>query len=194
MKKRRIVIISFVLVAVLAIGVGFAAVADTLLIQGNFNFRNATEILGSKDAAIKFTGDVTTIPEQTATEGAVSITANASDDTASMHVSVNGITVEDGDTVTPYVAVAVYDVKYDTTDTTLDPVHLSVSVSETSVAGLEITAEPSTTVLSQGQTMQVTVTVTYTPTVDANNNGSEITETFEIRLEYSDRATETTSN
>ena len=102
MKKRRIVIISFVLAAVLAVGVGFAAVADTLFINGNFNFRNAQEILGNKDAAIKFTENVVTNPPQTQTEGAVSITASAADDIATLKVAINGVTTaEDATSVTP---------------------------------------------------------------------------------------------
>jgi hypothetical protein len=192
MKKRRIVIISFVLAAVLAVGVGFATVADTLFINGNFNFRNAQEILGNKDAAIKFTKNVETIPPQTATDGAVSITASAADDIATLKVAINGVTTADGATsVTPYVATATFEVVYETTDTSLDPVNLTVTKdgNALTIPGLEIDVNPSKTTLKVGETMTVTVTVTYTPTVDANNSGTEITDVFDIKLVYDDGTT-----
>ena len=193
MKKRRIVIISFVLAAVLAVGVGFATVADTLFINGNFNFRNAQEILGNKDAAIKFTKNVETIPPQTATDGAVSITASAADDIATLKVAINGVaTAEDATAVTPYVATATFEVVYETTDTSLDPVNLTVTKEGSAldnVDGLVVTVEPSKTTLKVGETMKVTVTVTYTPTVEANNSGTEITDVFDIKLVYDDGTT-----
>lgn len=193
MKKRRIVIISFVLAAVLAVGVGFATVADTLFINGNFNFRNAQEILGNKDAAIKFTKNVETNPPQTATEGAVSITASAADDIATLKVAINGVTTaEDATAVTPYVATATFEVVYETTDTSLDPVNLTVTKEGgalDNVDGLVVTVEPSKTTLKVGETMTVTVTVTYTPTVEANNSGTEITDVFDIKLVYDDGTT-----
>lgn len=190
MKKKRIVIISFVLVAVLAMGVGFATIADTLLIGGNFNFRNASEILGNKDAAIRFTGDVTTDPAADS-QGAVSISATASDDTATLNVAVNGIKVaDDADEVTPYVGWAEFDVIYDTDDTSLDPVDFSYTIEggATSVNGLAITVTTADnkTELKVGETMTVRVTVTYTPSVAANNSGAEITEAFDIKLIYDD--------
>lgn len=43
MKNRRIAIIAFVLVAVMAIGVGYAAVSDTLGVSGNISSNSANE-------------------------------------------------------------------------------------------------------------------------------------------------------
>ena len=44
MKKRKIVLTSFLLVAVLVMGIGFAAVADTLNITGTATFRPVTVV------------------------------------------------------------------------------------------------------------------------------------------------------
>ena len=188
MKKRRIVILSFILVAVLTIGVGFATVADTLLIKGDFNFRNASEIIGSKDAAIKFTQVVSTTPEENAV-GAVSVTAGiTNDDVASLNVAINGVTTDQPSA--SYTATAVYKVVYETDDTTLDPVYVSATPegSALSITGLTVTVDTSKDILAVGEDMEVTVIVTYTPVADVNNSGEEITDVFDIKLEFSDTA------
>ena len=54
MKKRRTIIISFLLLATLVMGVGYAAVADTLNITGRASFRPASLVAGEVASAIKF--------------------------------------------------------------------------------------------------------------------------------------------
>ena len=75
MKKRRIAIASFLMLAVLVMGIGFAAIADTLFIQGTANIVNADEVLGQKDAAIKFKEVISQDPPASAAEGAVTLLA-----------------------------------------------------------------------------------------------------------------------
>lgn len=193
MKKRRIVIISFVLAAVLAIGVGFAAMADTLTITGPVNFVKADEVLGAKDDAIKFVEVVSTDPVKDA-DGPVSISAAVSDtdkDAASISVTINDITGR----VEPYVATAIFSVTYEDTNPTLDPVYLFPQATiSNNPAGFEITAVPveengdaivgaDANKLKRGQTMLIKVTVTYTPQTTTVTVG----ETISVRLVYEDQ-------
>ena len=54
MKKRRIVLSSHLVVAILVMGIGFAALADTLDVSGSAPFRPASVVATDVNAAIKF--------------------------------------------------------------------------------------------------------------------------------------------
>lgn len=165
MKKRRIVIISFVLAAVLTVGVGFAALAETLNISGTGTFRPVSVVNDRVDAAISFTN---------ATADNIYCTAaSASGDMADMTVLIN-----DAGERTEFEAVAIYEVTYSAANagaSTYPAVEISVEKeltqalgSSASIAGFAIDVtynyEDNAKVankLSPGEKMTVTVKVTY---------------------------------
>ena len=191
MKKRRIAIASFLMLAVLVMGIGFAAIADTLFIQGTANIVNADEVLGQKDAAIKFKEVISQDPPVSAAEGAVTLLAKLNEtdeDKAVFDLTINLIK----DRTEPYYAEAVYKVVYETANTTLDDVYLYPIVTVSNdPAGLTVTAEPvdengdpaSNKLVRNGE-MLIKVVATYDPTEEGA--GVTITESIEVRLDYED--------
>ena len=172
MKKRRLVIISFLLVAVLAIGVGFAAVADTLNITGRAGFRASNVVTKDIADAIQFDQEFTPVldnhdlPESILTTFNSSITGlNAAD----LTIAFNGTTA-----MNEYSATATYKVDYLNNTLDLPDVELSVDAyvldGATPLEDFEITyvfsSDPEGTIavdsFAPGSSAYVTVTVTYT--------------------------------
>ena len=195
MKKKRIVIISFVLVAVLAMGIGFAAMADTLTISGPVSFVVADEVLGQKAAAIKFESAKALTVDNPNEASPVTVLANKSatdENLANISVTINGVTGR----VTPYVGEALFTVIYESTNTTLDPVYLfpKASISnnpdgftvETFITDEEgnVLSGENTNKLALGGTMYVKVVVKYDPNGVATER--TLVENITVQLVYED--------
>jgi len=168
MKSRRITIVAFLLCATLVMGIGYAVLADQLSITGNAIYRPNSVVNDRVDGAIKFTaanadGDHCTSATVTG------------DDTADMTVVINDI----ADGTNTFEAVATYTVTYETTDLSLSKVVVSAAPTITAgpssseaVPGFSIdavvtyddAADAAAGVLSPGNTLTVTVTVTYDAT------------------------------
>lgn len=91
MKKRRITLIAFVLVAALCVGIGYATLTDTLIIGGTIS-ANANEL----DAAIKFSG-IENIVKPTHAQG-VDPTITFNNDTVTVTIPA-GVLLNEGDLV-----------------------------------------------------------------------------------------------
>ena len=102
MKNRRLAITSFILIAVLVMGIGFAALVDTLNITGTATFRPAAVVETDVDAAIYFT-DATPNDDY-----CVSATVKADPDEAGMTVVFN----DAGEVNRRYEASATFTVVY----------------------------------------------------------------------------------
>ncbi|MBR2459740.1 MAG: hypothetical protein IKB34_00705 [Clostridia bacterium] len=188
MKRRRLVITSFLLAAVLVMGIGFAATADTLSVAGEVHLRPSSFVATEIADAIYFyeKSDTTNYMEPviTTSEGANQDTIFpvlgadvTGDGNASVTFTINGVAGRE----TPYTVTTVYKAVYEAPPETpnLPDVRLSVrpvtSGTEyiqdtfTATAKLysdqacnnEITSSP----IAPGTVFYVSVTITYTPNV-----------------------------
>ena len=189
MKKRRVIIVAFLLIATLIMSIGYAAVAATLTIGGNLTFRPADKVIGAKDEAIKFSHDAedTTASPAEGTVDPVTVTALVtSDDTATMNVVINGVK----DRVADYVATATFTVLYDTDDTTFDPVYLypTANVTGGDITGIQIDCDYSANANGNKLVAGGEMTVTVTVTVDADIAATDImVRDISVHLEYEDQ-------
>lgn len=177
MKKRRIVIASFLLIAILVMGIGFAKVADTLLITGRASYRPATMVAGEVATAIHFDSDfgakVTTSDDDSADLENIFPTRSASVtglNAADLTLVINGV---DGRTAA-YVVTAVYKVVYAGEETLPDvdvATTASIKSGDVPTEGFTINAalydnEAGTgekvTTMEPGDEAYAVVTVTYT--------------------------------
>ncbi len=163
-KNRRIAIISFVLVAILLLGIGFAQLTDVLTIGGTagVDADNSQEVF---DGDVYFSNAVANIERVTAS-------IDATDkDVATMTVKDN-VLKEVGDE-----AIATFTVK---SESDL-PVYLTPSVTNSNPEYFNVyTTWDTTKTLQPGQTVDITVTVklaktavadqaaTFTVTIDAS--------------------------
>lgn len=196
MKNRRFALTAFLIVAVLVMGIGFAALVDTLNITGDVTFNPAGAVIGEKAGAIKFSSaaDDTVATPAAGEVGPVTVNASVlSDESASVQVIINGIT----DRTEAYVATAKFTVLYETTNTTLDPVYLypAFTTEVDAANGFTVELLDSTgvafadgTQLAPGAEIEITVKVTFDPTVnDAVINGTSAhIEHFIIELKAED--------
>lgn len=112
MKKRRTIIISFLLLATLVMGVGYAAVADTLNITGRASFRPATLVAGEVASAIKFDktfGTNGATPHLSFDDDITHVTASVLEDNEAALTLV----INDTKTLDNYTATVTYKVMYD---------------------------------------------------------------------------------
>lgn len=124
MKKKRIVVISFVLVAVLAMGVGFATVADTLNISGRAGFRASNVVTEDVANAIQFDQSYTPVLNNNGLSDAILTTFSAQVtglNAADMTVAFNGTTA-----MNEYAATVTYKVDYLNNKLDLPDVELAV--------------------------------------------------------------------
>ena len=155
MKKRRLVVVAFLMATVLTLGVGYAAITGTLGVTGRVEFNGTGVVSTEVNQAVKFTDAVA---------GENCTASITGDHAADMVVTFNDTEGNIGDVFT---ATATFTITYDTTDTTLPAVDFAVPApSITSAAGSQgfaITTNwsaPQT--LAPTQTVDVIVTVTYT--------------------------------
>lgn len=193
MKNRRLAIASFILIAVLMMGIGFAALVDTLNITGTATFRPAAVVETDVDAAIYFT-------EATPDENyCVSATIKTDPDEAGMTVVFN----DAGETNRTYEAVAKFIVIYQPTDTNahLPAVKLEAVASAITPGTAELAPGFNVTVdhehigevaeegyFSPGESMEITVTVTCDAT-QITNTSSNSAASISVALNYSTVAT-----
>lgn len=193
MKKRRLAIASFLLIAVLMMAIGFAALVDTLNVTGTATFRPATVVETDVDAAIYFT-------EATPDENyCVSATVKADPDEAGMTVVFN----DAGETNRTYEAVAKFIVVYQPADPNahlpavkLDAVASAIVPGTAELAtGFEVivTHEHIGEVaeegyFSPGESMEITVTVICDAT-QITNTASNSQASISVALNYSTVAT-----
>ena len=189
MKNRRIAIASFLLIAVLVMGIGFAALVDTLNITGTATFRPAAVVETDVDAAIYFT-------QATPDENyCVSATIKADPDEAGMTVVFN----DAGETDRTYTASASFLVVYQPTTENahlpavkLDAVASAIVPGTTdaapgftvSVAHEHIGEVAEEGMFSPGESMLVTVTVTLDAT-KITNTSSNSAANISVALNYS---------
>ena len=170
MKNRRIVLTSLMLIAVLVMGIGFASLVETLRIGGSATFRPTNVVETEVASAIKFVEDSATPDEDYCVSATIS-----GDNDAAMIVVFNDAGVQD-----VFTAVATFKVVYQATETThlpsvtLTPVAAINLLGESGAAEgftIQVAHEHDTTPavagkFSPGETMTITVTVTYDATVD----------------------------
>ncbi len=116
MRNRKTIITAFVLLACLLIGVGYAAVTGTLNITGATTFYSYGETSGTVHSAVKFKS-----AEVLEAYKEVASTSLTGDDTADLT-----IVFTDTNETTEYVAVAKYNVVYETAEAAMPKVEFSV--------------------------------------------------------------------
>lgn len=188
MKKRRLVLGSLLLAAVLVMGIGFAALVDTLNITGTATFRPAGVVETDVDAAIYFT---TAAPDE---DYCISANVDSNPDIAYMTVVFN----DAGETNRIYEATATFTVLYQPTDANahLPAVKLTPSASilttgtsnpapgfTVNVAHEHIGAVAEEGMFSPGESMKVTVTVTCNAD-EITNTTSNSEATISVSLAY----------
>lgn len=173
MKKRRLAIVAFLLSAILVIGIGYAAVTGTLNITGTAYFHGTGTSGTAINAAVKFTEDIEIDPNN---DGVVtaSITDQTSFLAADMNVTFNDAVGAAGE---DFVATVTFTIEYDDTGAAADmlkdvkfanPNDLANMTSAQGSTAFDIdvafegAAPDGTYTLAAGQTVKVTVTVTYT--------------------------------
>ena len=115
MRNRKAIIVSFVLVACMLIGVGYAAITGSLDITGNTFFYSASETGAQVHQAVKFKSAATV-----AVSDVKNVSCNASltgDDTADLAIVFTDTDL--ADTSTSYYAIVKYEVIYETADQAL---------------------------------------------------------------------------
>lgn len=181
MRKRRLVIVSFLLCSTLIMGIGFAAIAGELKITGSAIYRPTSVVQKVVDGAILF--DI-----ETATPGENCTCASVSRDrnTAKMVAVFNDV----GDGIETFRATADFTItykapgqndSYPTVWVSFDPRMTDRGfMSDWKVNGIE---RAQAVKLSPGDTITVTVIATFTPYVGVPAEGVEGELT--IKIDYS---------
>ena len=157
MKSRRIAIIAFALVAVMTLGVGYAALTDTLNINGTANLLHS-------DAQDQFNAEVY-----------FSSVGNQANCTASIDPSDNDlatITITDGFAVVGDYATATFVVKNESSGS------VKLTPSHNSSTNFDVATDAATYEVQAGSTVDIVVTVTLKATVNADITN----ETFNLSL------------
>lgn len=161
MKNRRTLIVVFMLVATMCIGVGFAALSQTLTISGTANItKDAAQDEFNDDVYFSGTGAVTNCTAALA--GDVSTKPDAAT-----------ITIENSLGVVGDTATAVFTIKNEGNSTA------TVAVTGSDSTNFRVTADNPTNTIPAGGTLDVTVTVTLKTTVETDITG----ETFGLSLQ-----------
>ena len=169
-KKRNYIIVA-ILLAVVTLGIGYAAVSKLLTIDGT------ATALPSDGVKLQFTGT----PTNSGTESGNAAAINGSDPTkATCTVVLKNINDS---------ATCTYTVSNNTTDTTISAKDLAISVYEdsnfatawsaSSSSYFTITTSIGSTTLANGATTTATVTVTLKK---ENTTGTSITENFYVKV------------
>jgi len=162
MKKRRLVIVAFMLATVLTLGVGYAAINGSLGITGRMEFQGKALTEPEVVNAVKFVASGDGAP--TVTDAGLCAATVSGDHAADMSVTFtdpNGVVGEQ------FTVSATYTILYDSTNTALPDVTLTPSTIEQSGVnanqGVEVTTDwTGSKTLKVGETTTITVTVTYT--------------------------------
>ena len=198
MKKRRIVLASFLLIAVLVMAIGFAAVVNTLSITGTATFRPVSSVISTIDPMIHFD---TTPGATVAGDYCVSATVLDDNDKADMNVIIN-----DADGKNQFTAVATYTVVYeDDNGQHLPSVKLAVSADIAALGGGDVEGfdidvkhehigeQKVAEMFSPGESMLITVYVTY-DTTGLEDVSTDVFANISVALDYSTVDVGTVSN
>lgn len=172
MKKRRLTIVAFLLVATLVLGIGYAAVTGSLTLNGTVSYSPEQLV---NDATVKFS-------TATATGCVASVTGNS---TAIMDVSFmdnDGVTDIGGSKT--YSAEALYTISY-TGDGNLSDLRVTPSITS-ALANSDFTMTyewiGNDNIIGPNETIQLKVTVTYN--VPVSVPVASVQDTFTINLAY----------
>lgn len=162
MKNRKRIIVAFLVVAMLVVGVGYAAVNGTLNIIGQASFAGQSLVSNEIYEALQFETVSFVV-------GETDYSDVCSGSISSNHAADMTVTFKDGSAIAGavFTAKAVYTVKYDTNVQSLPDVLISKAVPTiTSAAGspgwtIETDMTDDVT-LAPGQSFNITVTVQYT--------------------------------
>lgn len=138
MKNRRIVVVAILLVAVLCLGVGYAALNDTITATGTINY-------GTQNLELQWTGNVTGDNATTETTGGDTLAFTV--DTTNWEKDVEH---------TYEVTVTNTSTKYDATGVTVS----AVTVTNNASANYTVEAEISAGTINANGTATVTITIT----------------------------------
>ena len=155
MKKRRLAVIAFLLVAVICIGVGYAANTDTLEVNGKIDYSHTGQEL---DPNVYFTGVTSNLNNCNADE------TTASDDVAEMAVVLASAQIGSTASATFEIAstyVGTVQLAVDVDQITVGQAHFEVSAD---FAATELTC--ATSVTPATTTVTVTVTVKTVPATE----------------------------
>ncbi len=147
MKTRRIAIIAFTLIAALTIGVGYAALSDTLSING-------TATLSHSEAEEQFDVEVYF--------SAVGATSSCAAEIDTDDPDIATITITDGMAVVGDKATATFTITNASAGSvTLTPAHNSST-------NFDVATDAATYTIQAGQTLDIIVTITLKNTVNAD--------------------------
>ena len=151
MKSRRIALIAFALVAVMTLGIGYAALTDTLNLNG-------TATLTHNEAEQEFNADIYFDSVGACTNCEV-VVSDADDQNVK---DVATLTINGGLSVVGDKATAVLVIKNESSGTaTITPAHSSST-------NFDVATDSATYTVAAGSTVEVTVTVTLKNTVNAD--------------------------
>ena len=189
MKNRRKIIVAFLVLATLVMGVGYAAVNGTLKISGAAEFNGTSIVQSDVNKALKF--ESAAVVDGYANVCTAGVTT---DHAADMSVTFNDGIGNPGDVFT---AMAKFTIKYDTTDTTLPAVTLTLPVAEipsqAGSPGWDIETDWSADrSLNPGESTTITVTVTYTNQNPAEENS--VSATINVPIPFATVSTGSASN
>ncbi len=184
MKNRKFVVIAFVVIAAMLLGVGYAALTDTLTIIGNANI-DLSAANSVFDERIKFIAAEATSSTGT---GTVADVASYSDDDATYtvhklatkgEVSVFTFTIQNESNLDAEISVAPNKLSGDVNPTN----------SNSDVFKVEYSYPDGNTIAKNGGTIKVVVTVTVIKAIDVATSG-----TFGIELTATSIGDETASD
>ena len=119
MRNRKAIIVSFLVVACLLIGVGYAAITGSLHITGNTFFYSANETGAQVHQAVKFKSAFVSDLYKDVCKASIT-----GDDTADLAIVFTDTNLDVTDS--SYTAIAKYEVVYETSDAALPEVEFSV--------------------------------------------------------------------
>ena len=145
MKNRKRIIVAFLCAAMLAVGVGYAAISDNLAVDGLMKYKTPAAVTDLIDNAIYFDDtysqftfaykvlgpdDGEPIPITSDDVIQINDSFGVEKDTITANVNINGISTASGSVVSHYHATAIYKIVYDSTKITDAPtVTISVATS-----------------------------------------------------------------
>ena len=192
MKNRRLLIVSFLLVSVLLVGIGFAQVTGNLMVKGTATFTGKTLTQSNVMDALEFVRYNAKNCEVEIGSGSTGAGQNAT-----MTVAFHDY---EGNTSNTFTASAVLTIQYGTAGDNLPDITLG-DISEQSVlpsadkgvfvvtpewvSGGDVTGTGLNEItLTAGQTTCLKVTVTYTKVSDASMDNSSCDATISVKIPY----------
>ena len=178
MRNRKAIIVSFVLVACLLIGVGYASITGSLDITGNTFFYSASETGAQVHQAVKFKSAATQ-----AISDPDSVSCNTSltgDDTADLSIVFTDTDI--ANTSTTYYAIVKYEVIYETADQALPDADFSQPI---------LTAGGSNATYTYYQNEACTDEWTDAEIITLSPNATYETFEFYVKVVYTENGTET---